>query len=198
MEFEVKSDSHIELSFDIESDFEFMDWTDEAEQTKDLIFVDLQGFVNRKNCFICKEFCAVSADERFHAIVKSSYRFERMSEFYRRQANWLTRYFHGLTNDCGDIDLINLLQTVYPKMVGKKIIVKGDQKIDWLKYMFRNCGEIDCVNIENIGFCRSLHDSLNNHEFCDYHRSKSWRKWHCAMENALKLQEIVKNNKLDV
>ncbi|RYX87318.1 hypothetical protein EON73_01635 [bacterium] len=174
-------------------DLKFMEIDETKAETQDFVFVDVQGFVARKNHLICKEFCLVSDDDKFHAIVKSPYRFGRLPEYYRRQAEWLTRFHHGLAYDSGDFDLIDLLQTVYPKLIGKKIIVKGAQKIDWLKYMFRNCGEIDCVNIEDMGYCKSLHENVNVHDFCDYHHCKRWRKWHCAMENALKLQEIVKN-----
>lgn len=205
MELEVKSESEIDLGIDIGPDFMEIDAEEELdfmgindEENKGLVFVDIQGFRSRNNHFICKEFCLVSTDETYHTIVKSPYKFERLPEYHRRQANWLTRFFHGLTYDCGDVRLIDVLQTVYPKLVGKKIIVKGIQKVGWLKYMFRNCGEIECVNIEDLGYCKTLHDSPIQHENCNYHKEKYWRKWHCALEIALKLQEIVANNKLDV
>lgn len=186
----MKSEPEMEISMIVESD-------EEGEQNN-LVFVDIQGFRDVGNRFICKEFCLVSVDDKYHAFVKSPFRFEKLSAEYQRQANYNTRSIHGLKYERGDVHLIDFLQTAYMKIVGKKVIVKGDQKVGWLKYLFRNCGEIECVNIEDLGYCKTLHDSLTEHEKCDYHYQNFWRKWRCASENALKLQEIVMNNKLDI
>lgn len=221
MELETKSESSVELNIDIEPSFmefvdvesnlmevdeenvdvcgitEMMDVDEEEEQTN-LVFVDIQGFRSQKPTFITKEFCLVSGDDVYHAIIKSPHRFGKLLGHFKNQANYNTRYIHGLTWECGDVHLIDFLQTAYMKTLGKLIVVKGDQKVKWLKYLFRNCGEIDCVNMEDWGYCKSVHVNKKMHEICDYHNSNYSSKWRCAKENALKLQEIVKNYELDV
>lgn len=220
MEVEAKSESGVELSIepdlmefiDVESNVMQVDEKDqydvepelmaidEKEESSDLVFVDIQGFRDSKGRFICKEFCLVSGDDVHHAIIKSPFRFAKLPGYYKNQAFYNTRYVHGLTWECGDVHLIDFLQIVYMKIMGKIVVVKGDQKVRWLKYLFRNCGEIECANMEDWGYCKSIHKSIQVHENCDYHfniTSQNW-KLRCAKENALQLQEIVTKYELDV
>lgn len=205
MELEAKSESSVELNIDIEPSFiEFDDVesnlmeVDEEGDKNNLVFVDIQGFRSRNGAFICKEFCLVSGDDVYHSIIKSPFRFGKLLGHFKNQANYNTRYIHGLTWECGDDHLIDFLQTAYMKTLGKIIVVKGDQKVKWLEYLFRNCGEIDCKNMEDWGYCKSVHLNTKMYEICDYHNSNYSPKWRCAKENALKLQEIVTKYELDV
>lgn len=162
----------------------------------DMVFVDIQGFRDYRSRFICKEFCSVSGKDVYHALIKSPFRFAKLPGYFKNQANYNTRYIHGLTYDCGNVHLNDFLQTAYMKMLGKKVIVKGAQKVQWMKYLFRNCGEIDCVNMEDWGYCKSMHESRGKHEICDYHYNNYRRQWRCAKENALKLREIILEHRL--
>lgn len=164
---------------------------DEIEGRTNLIFVDIQGFQSRDSTFICKEFCLVSGDDVYHAVIKSPFPFGRLPGVFRNQAKYTARHIHGLTWDCGDVHWLDVLQTAYMKTLGKIVVVKGDQKVKWLRYLFRNCGEINCVNMEDWGYCKSVHLSTEMHEICNYHYHNYSIKWRCAKEQALKLQEIV-------
>lgn len=196
MESEVKSETVCELDINIEPGYDTVDF-DIEEEKPDLVFVDIQGFRNTKNRFICKEFCLVSTDEKYHVIVKSPYGFEKLPSYYKRQANWLTKYFHGIAFNDGDVHLIDVLQTVYKKILGKKIIVKGAHKVIWMKYIFRNCGEIDCVNIEDLGYSQRL-CKTSKLGICYFHHKMYWKEWRCALTTALQLQTIVEESNLDI
>lgn len=177
---------------------EFLDEMDDDSIYKlpnDFIFIDLQGFKTYGNRFICKEFCIVKGDSLYHTLVKSTYPLEHMSSYYKRQANWLTKYYHRLTYDCGDIHITELKRKVFPEIQNKKVLVKGEEKVKWLKDIFRSHGVIDCINIESLDYDLSLRKSEANN-MCDYHRNVfRWREGPCAMRNALMLQDIMLQNK---
>lgn len=164
------------------------------KENEEWVFVDIQGYKVNKNRFMCKEFCLISGNETFHAIVKSWYPYKKLLSHYKRQIDWLTNYFHGLQYDCGELHINELTNIVYPKLVDKIIIVKGFQKIAWMKYIFRKHGDINCRNIENLNYEPS---ELTNEVYtvCDFHNARyNWSKCHCAMSNALKLEDISNNN----
>lgn len=159
-------------------------------ETNDFVIVDLQGFRTIRNRFIVKEFCLLDGDYKFHALVKSPFSFKQLPSYYQRIANWLTKNFHGLTFDCGDINVNELINSTYPHLEGKKILVKGAQKIQWLQYLFRKCGEIDCVNVEDFGF-NTIDITDQYYDVCYYHNNLyGWSDCHCALSNALKLHGI--------
>lgn len=159
-------------------------------EDKQWVFVDLQGFKVNKNRFMCKEFCLVNGDEIFHAIVKSWYPYRKLLSHYTRQVDWLTDKFHGLTYDCGDIHIDEMTNIVYPKLMDKIVIVKGAEKVKWMRYIFRKHGDISCGNIEDLNFDMCI-DSKEEYAVCNYHNARyGWSKCQCAMSKALRLQHI--------
>lgn len=160
----------------------------------DFVFIDLQGFKHYRGRFMCKEFCLVDEDYMYHAIVRANYHFHKMIPRYQRQVNWLIKNYHGLTFYCGDTYIDDLREKVFPKIQNKKILVKGDEKVKWLQYIFRHYGTIDCSNIENLDFDLTLRNA-DPYENCDYHTELFGHdECPCAMSNALKLQDIVLKN----
>ena len=172
-----------------------MEWSD-CEQSKvafeKWVFIDLQGYKVNKNRFMCKEFCFINEDEKFHAIVKSWYPYGKLLIHYKRQIYWLANHFHALDYESGDMDIQELTEIVYPKLVDKTIIVKGFDKINWLKYIFRNYGDLNYRNIEDLDY----DVDETEHEMCAYHQERTgWgKRYRCAMSNALKLQDIANKN----
>lgn len=73
----------------------------------DYVFVDVQGFKGNHNRFICKEFCLIDGVDVFHELIRSPFPLNRLSAHLRTQANWLTRNFHGLNFEDGDLHVIN-------------------------------------------------------------------------------------------
>lgn len=170
------------ISIDIESDEEFFD-----NHHENYAFIDLQGFKTFKNRFICKEFCLIDGNDMFHAIIKSPYDIGRLTSHYRRQAQWLTRNYHGLPFNCGDMHIIEMKQKVYPKIWNKTILIKGEEKANWLQHIFRDCGEINCVNVEDLNLdCDFKFDSY----ICENHNKSLMQKQYvCAKSNTSLLKE---------
>lgn len=160
----------------------------------DYVYVDVQGFKTYQERFICKEFCLVDGDYKFHAIVKSPYSFHKMPYKYQRQAHWLIKHHHGIKYEDGDIIAMDLKTEIFPKLMNKTILVKGNEKVDWLKNMFRHFGEIRCINIEKMGFDLTVEQS-EPFEICSYHKKiPKWKQCTCAMSTALLLQDLAYKN----
>lgn len=155
------------------------------------VYIDMQGFKVNKNRFMCKEFCLISSDETFHAIVKPWFSYKKLLSHYKRQIDWLTKYYHGIDFESGDMHIDELAEIVYPKLTGKIAIVKGNEKMQWLQYIFRKHGEIRCRNIEEFN-CDEINDQTHeSHALCEYHNARfGWSQCRCALSNTLKLQII--------
>lgn len=162
----------------------------------DFVFIDMQGFKVFGNGFMLKEFCLIDCnDNRYHAIVKSTYKFKKLTSFYQRQAKWLTEHFHGLTYDCGDISISEVIKQVFPKIKDKKVVVKGVEKVKWIKYIFEKCGVIDCYNIEDLNYDKNVFTNVQSYEKCEYHyKIYGWPECRCALSNALILRNVTLNN----
>lgn len=118
----------------------------------------------------------------------------RLSSHLRKQADWLTQNFHGLNFEDGDMHTIELTEQIFPKLNNKMILVKGDEKVQWLEYMFRLCGKINCINIENLNIQYNCREN-DAHNFCEHHRwIAEGTLAVCAKNNAMILQHLAKKN----
>ncbi|XP_031633765.1 uncharacterized protein LOC116347343 [Contarinia nasturtii] len=122
---------------------------DELEEK--YIFVDVIGFFNRQH-FICKEFSLIDGDYKYHAIIKPPYSMSKIPINDRQMLNWEIKHLHGLKYDDGDVFLLDVIEATYSRFKNKKIIVENDYKGNALKYIFRNCGEFNFLNIAKMGF----------------------------------------------
>lgn len=179
----------------MDSDSDFSDSEVNSLLDCDYIFVDLQGFKTYGNRFICKEFCLVDNEYTFHTLIKSPYIFDKIPSHYKRQAHWLTNFHHGIAYDSGDSHIITVIQSLYYRFENRRVAVKGDEKVNWLKYMFRNCCcEIECINFDDMDYDHSLED-LKPKKKCKYHENKKLKQPVCALKNALLMQNISNNNR---
>lgn len=158
------------------------------------VFIDMQGFKGHFNRFICKEFCLIDGTDIFHEMIRSPFPLNRLSIHLRKQADWVTQNYHGLNYEDGDTHIIELTERMFPKLQNKKILVKGGEKVKWLKCMFRNCGEINCTNIENFNI-KYTYREMDAFDSCEFHRWISEGTLAvCAKYNALILQDLAKRN----
>lgn len=196
----LSTESMLEMDekMDVDSDVDMMDIdTDYLSENicNNYVYVDLQGFRGRHNRFICKEFSLLSDDFIYHALIKSPYNFNKLPAYYQRQAKWLTNHYHGIKYDCGDKHIIEVKQTIFPKIQGKTILVKGAEKILWLKYIFRDCGDIDCVNAEDLDDFDFPRKRTESYDVCEYHsKIVSRMEGPCAMSTVLMLQDVTFKN----
>lgn len=181
-----------EINFNLEFIDTGFDIVDEKIPNKcfDYVFVDLQGFKGRHNRFICKEFCLIDGSNIVHEMIQPPYPLNRLPSHLRQQIYWLTLYYHGLNYDVGDVHIVELKGKVFSQLQNKKIYVKGCEKVRWLEYMFRDCGRINCINIEDLNIDDHDHICRDIDTSCDFH---SWIKEGslavCARHNALMLQK---------
>lgn len=163
--------------------------------SNDYVYVDIQGFKMPGNAFMCKEFCLLDDNNyTFHAFIKSTTPFIQLPTFYKRQANWLMDNYHKIDYNFGDINLFDLCDQMFPKIQNKIVLVKGLEKTKWLKKMFRDYGEIECLDIDSLHFDTSLKQA-DPYNVCDYHNQVfNWTKGPCAMSTALMIQDLAHKN----
>lgn len=155
-------------------------------------FVDLQGFKTKNNRFVLKEMCLLSnnSDEEHLYIIKPPFPYNKLSFKYKKQARWLSNYFHGFDWTDGFISYLStrkLLLSLLPK-TGAIIFVKGEEKKIWIQDIFRNsCSDIDYYNIEELGYSNISSDNIVH---CKYHDSK----FICAYQNAVKIKKWYSQN----
>lgn len=165
-----------------------------VQKSEKYVYIDLQGFLTIKGKFIVKEICLLDIDDNmFHEIIKSPNIFEKMPHFYRKQAVWLKNFFHGLSFEDGDISLSQMVDLIYPKLEGKTVIVKGVQKIQWLKRIFKMRGDINCLNIEDLVDNETMKqsiDQVDDSESCTNHKHLLCGVCHCARKTVKRIKRI--------
>lgn len=148
--------------------------------------VDFQGFKDNSNRFIVKEFALITKNLKFHDIIKSPAII--LDEKHERQAEWLTKNYHGLDRSIGHISLTELHNTIHPILMNKTVYVKGEEKVKWMQYILSANKKINIINLETINCLISLHKKNIRNKFyaCKNHQNienKKNRIYHCAMEN---------------
>lgn len=188
----IKKEIFIDFS---DSDDDCCDEVTSQNKLDEYVFVDVQGFKGSHNRFICKEFCLVDGTDIYNEIIQSPFPATRLSTHLRKQAKWLTQNFHGLSYEDGDIHIIDLTQIIFPKLQNKKILVKGDEKIKWLEYMFRFYSRINCFNVEDLNIQYNHQENNSYNSICEFHRGiREGRLPACARYNAIFLQDLMKRN----
>lgn len=152
--------------------------------------VDLQGFKKPINEFVLKEFAMIPVDDTtvqaLAFLVKPPLPWQDLPATYRSINLWLTRNFHGILWDSGDVpyeEASTLIRNILHK--ARTIYVKGSEKREWLLAIMGESARI--VDLENLE-CPSLHTlrKKTNHAYA-YHSASP--KFHCAGENAKLLRE---------
>lgn len=153
-------------------------------------YIDVQGFKDNSNKFILKEIAVLTRNSSFHDVIKSPFSINRLNDVHKREVNWLTKNYHGIKWNDGKITINELRKIIKPMLHQKTIYVKGEEKIDWIRFILNDkTKSIDIVNLECIGCSVKLHkfkqlkDSLRN--LCNIHSSQ----YNCALKNVLILCE---------
>lgn len=168
-----------------------------AAANNDFVFVDVQGFKTTGNTFIVKEFCLVLYDQNgseFHVLVKSPCNLVDLSEGYRREANWLTCARHGLLFDSGNTTLADLVEQTVTHIHGKTVVVKGAEKVEWVRKIYENYDAIDCVNVEDLHpsfqFAARVNSDIKT--ICSHHSEITFKDvlCFCALSHARELRDF--------
>lgn len=147
----------------------------------DTIIADVQGFKDMKNNFIIKELSIATRNHTQTFIVKPPYTYKNLTDEEKKQVRWLEKN-RGLKWSEGFIDYREFKRIVVPYLSGKRILVKGLEKILWIRELCQDCeiielGEKGCPNFLKLYNDYRVEDNkiLN----CEYHRKM------CALKNVL-------------
>lgn len=151
----------------------------------DYLFVDLQGFKSSKNEFIVKELAFSTEEYTQMFLIKPPYSFSTLSENEKRQVKWIEKNL-GIMWCEGYIDYREFKRMIRSYLAGKKIFVKGFEKIQWVNDLCGNCtvidlGEIGYPNFRSMYQKYCINDSL---VYTCFHHRKA-----CALKNVLCLKK---------
>lgn len=148
----------------------------------ELAFIDLQGFLYGDNStFAIKEICIFTKNIKLHEFVKPPFSFNELKGHFKKQAEWLEEYHHGLNWNTGYITLQELQITISPILKGKILLVKGCNKVKWMKDILED-QQIICINVEDINCELQLNKEIRQSQFaCKKHK---YSNSHCARSNA--------------
>lgn len=150
----------------------------------DHLFVDVQGFKSYKNEFIIKEFAYSTNEYTQTFLIKPPYSFSNLTENEKRQVKWIEKNL-GIMWREGYIDHREFKRMIRSYLEGKKIFVKGFEKIRWINDLCADCtvidlGEKGCPNFQ-----------LMYKEYCINDRSYNClhHKKNCALKNVICLKK---------
>lgn len=153
------------------------------------VFVDLQGFRDYKKSFIVKEFAIATNEFTQTYLVKPPYPFSTLTDDEKKQVRWLEKY-RGIYWREGFVDYNEFQRLAKPLLERFNVVVKGFEKLKWIKELSPNCevidvGEQGCPNLASLNQKYSKNKNIN----CFYHSK------YCALKNVICVKEWYCDNK---
>lgn len=158
-----------------------------------VMFVDMQGFKDFKNHFILKELAIATEGYTQTFLVKPPYPYNNLTTEEKKHVNWIEKN-RGIYWSEGYIDCYEFKRLIKKILENKKIIVKGEEKIVWLKNLCTNCEVVDiggkgCPNLKTLYKKFIISNSSFN---CNFHFK------YCALKNVICLKKWYKENNMSV
>lgn len=102
------------------------------------IVLDFQGFKDNDNGFVIKELAIASFDGSLlqHWFVQSPFPYKWLNDTRRKECNWSTKHFHGITWSEGDLTLRQLSHRLAPILKDANVYVKGWEKKKFVEERF--------------------------------------------------------------
>lgn len=155
------------------------------------IIVDLQGFKDSSNEFIVKEFVIATEEYTHIFLIKPPYAFSQLTHEERKRVWWIEKHL-GYRWSEGYIDYKEFRRIIKPYLNGRKIIVKGEEKITWVQELCDHENVIDITD-KNIPNFKELHNKYCKELFslnCFVHIK------YCALKNVLCIKKWLLENKI--
>lgn len=152
------------------------------------LVIDVQGFKKAHNEFIFKELAIVPVGEDVQPTVhlfEPPHDWNFLERRYKCENSWLTKNYHGIAWEDGDIpyeELGGILQSC-TKGVGK-VYVKGIDKQKWLDPYITNILNIETLECPSLTKLQHVNDQI-----CSNHNRKICYNSHCALRNATVLKK---------
>lgn len=156
--------------------------------------VDLQGFKDYNNSFILKEFAIATKHYTQIFLIKPPFSYSYLSSDEQKQVRWIERN-RGILWREGFIDIREFKRLIKPILNEQTVLVKGEEKIKWLKELCDSCEVIDiaekgCPNLPSLyKMCDSESNKLINSSTmtCMFHKKI------CGLKNVLLIQKWITN-----
>lgn len=157
----------------------------------DIVIVDVQGFKSHSNDFIVKELAISTLEYTQTFLIKPPHSFNSLSKDEKRQVKWLERNRGFFWSD-GYIDYREFQRIIIPYLKEKKILIKGLEKIKWIKELCSNCkvidvGEKGCPNLISL---HTKYCNDGNKFSCPYHKKN------CALKNVICIRKWFYDNNI--
>ena len=107
-----------------------------------IIIVDLQGFKDKNNRFIVKEFALSGQKYTQTFLIKPPYAFKTLSPEEKKQVIWLEKR-RGIYWSEGYVDYREFKRIIIQYLRKKIIWTKGGEKTLWIKELCSDCEIID-------------------------------------------------------
>lgn len=155
------------------------------------VLLDVQCFKDNVNNFIIKEVAAINIDHGtllFHHIASPPCDFSTLSIDKQRENKWLTRSFHGLPWNSGDIPYTDLVEKLCNLLyTSKTVFVKGLEKRQFIRSLARlSCDIIDLTSLGCYSLTHLSETCIKDSLKCNNHKSLDYR---CALSNAINLRK---------
>lgn len=143
-----------------------------------LIFVDVQGFKDDFNRFIIKEFAISSEEYTKVLLVRPPFSYTYLTKEEKKRVQWIQKH-RGITWNEGSINYKLFKRIVTSFLENKKIIVKGLEKMKWIKELCDTCYLINIEDKSCPNF-KSLHKTYRDTAYnCIDHKKE------CALKNVI-------------
>jgi hypothetical protein len=151
------------------------------------LVLDFQGFKDNDNGFVIKELAVASFDGSLlqHWFVQSPFPYKWLNEVKRKECDWITDRYHGISWKDGDVTLRQLCHRLAPILKGANVFVKGVEKKRFVEERF------SAKSVTDLDYYPSL-KSMQSTTRCAFH-AKTWGTM-CALDNVFKV--VYYNNQL--
>lgn len=149
------------------------------------VIIDVQGFKNIQNKFILKELSiCYETGEYQNFIIKPPHTYDILTQYEKKQINWLRKNHHGLSWYDGSITFKSVKNFLLDNISSKTLIyTKGLEKTEFIKKLINNKSCV--INVEDIGcnksfqFLKQIYPKMIKCGVLHYANKT------CALENAL-------------
>lgn len=150
------------------------------------ILLDVQGFKDLNNNFVVKELALATRDYTQTFLVKPPYLFRYLTSNEQKQVKWLERN-RGIYWNEGYIDYKEFHRLIVPYLQNKTIIVKGLEKVQWVKDLCVNCKvlELSEKQCPNLSFLHKKYCNVDSNLNCNNHLKQ------CALKNVLCIKKYL-------
>ena len=154
--------------------------------------IDVQGFKKAYNEFVFKELAVVPLGEDVQPTVYlfgPPHDWNFLAARYKCENNWLTRNYHGINWQDGEIPYEEFEEILKSSVRGaSKIYVKGLEKQKWLQNIISrvcNIEDLDCPSLTKLHGAKDIPCSHHNLHIC--------KNSNCAVINAIALKRWLLN-----